>query len=137
MTITRLQFAQVAYALKEAAARSQQPPGPYVDALVGVFTRANPRFDAVRFRAAAYGGSPSEPSAAPAPITVGEREQLRRIEAAARDGTLSLLACTERGAGRRVPVLCEAASLLDGGATIEPLARLFDGDPFDTLNPPA
>jgi hypothetical protein len=68
-------------------------------------------------------------------IADGYKANLATIQRAAADGRLALVDCQDAATGRTVVVL--AAIGFDGGEhTIVPLAKMFDGNPYEELNPP-
>lgn len=55
---------------------------------------------------------------------------------AVKEGQIALLSCEEKDTGRKVPTIC--AVNFDGeDYEFVPLARLFDSNPYEILNPPA
>ena len=57
------------------------------------------------------------------------------LKEAALDHRLVLAACEDRSTGRRVNVVCE--SYVENGVTMyNPIARLFDGNPYNEVTPP-
>lgn len=64
---------------------------------------------------------------------VANFETLRR---AVRNGDAALVECTDAATGKPVIALCAMQREGNGDTTIVPLARLFDGDPYQELNPP-
>jgi hypothetical protein len=65
----------------------------------------------------------------------GERANYATILRAGRDGALALVECTERASGKRVAVLAAIGRDRED-YVITPLARLFDGNPYEQLDPP-
>lgn len=66
----------------------------------------------------------------------GDKTNYETLLDAANRGRLALLSCEEKGTGRMVPTLC--AVNYDGeDYEFVPLARLFDENPYELLNPPA
>jgi hypothetical protein len=66
----------------------------------------------------------------------GERANYQTLLRASDNGDLALIECTERATGRRVAVL--AAIAFNGDEyVITPLARLFDSNPYEDLDPPS
>ena len=60
------------------------------------------------------------------------------LERACRDGRLALLDCRDIRTGKPARVIVAVAASPDGEAyEFIPLARMFDGDPYDELNPPS
>lgn len=63
------------------------------------------------------------------------RQNLETIIRAAENGQLAVLECTEKATGKTVSVL--VAIHLDGQEyVITPFAKMFDGNPYDEVNPP-
>lgn len=69
------------------------------------------------------------------PIPKGHRATLETIQRAARNGALAIVACTDKATKRPVTVLC-AIGRENDDYVISPLAKLFDGNPYDELDPP-
>jgi len=66
----------------------------------------------------------------------GYIENFQTLKTAAANGDLALLDCQDRKTGRAVRVM--AAIGRDGNEfTMVPLAKMFDGDPYEELNPPS
>lgn len=63
-----------------------------------------------------------------------DRKNFNTLLDAARAGHLALVECTDKVTGRYVATICAC----NEGAEIEmvPLAKLFDGNPYDELDPP-
>ena len=70
------------------------------------------------------------------PIKKGYKSNLETILRAAKLGDLALVECTDQATGKVVIALC-AVGHVDGEYVISPLAKMFDGNPFEELNPPA
>lgn len=68
-------------------------------------------------------------------LTAGQRANYKTICRAAQAGDLALMDCRDRATGRPVAVLV-AVHLEAGEYVLTPLARLFDGNPYDELDPP-
>lgn len=69
------------------------------------------------------------------PIPVGHKKNLETIYRAAKHGALALVDCQEKSTGKSVTVLCAIG--WDGKEyQITPFAKMFDGNPYDELNPP-
>jgi hypothetical protein len=66
----------------------------------------------------------------------GERANFATIQRACRNGDLALVECTDRKTGKRVAVVA-AIGRDNGEFVISPLCRLFDGNPYDELDPPS
>jgi hypothetical protein len=68
-------------------------------------------------------------------IPAGHKANLATIQSAADAGHLAVVECSDKVTGKPVHALASIA--WDGEEyTITPLAKLFDGNPFEELNPP-
>jgi len=68
-------------------------------------------------------------------IPKGYKANLDTIIRAAKNGDLCLMECTDKATGKGVIALCAAGR--DGNEIVmAPLAKLFDANPYDELNPP-
>lgn len=68
-------------------------------------------------------------------IPDGHKKNLLTLCAAAANGELALIECTDAVTGKPVITLC-ALSRRGGEVTSTPLAKMFDGNPYDELRPP-
>ena len=68
-------------------------------------------------------------------LTKGEQKNLETIIQAAKDGNLALASCEDAKTGKKVAVVC-AVNWVNGEFEFVPMARLFDGNPYDQLKPP-
>lgn len=66
----------------------------------------------------------------------GYVENFRTLQRAAKDRNLALVDCQDKATGKPVRVVAAICLGDDGEYAIVPLAKLFDGDPFEELNPP-
>ena len=67
----------------------------------------------------------------------GHKSNLETIIRAAKDGRLALVECTDRLSKEPVAVLCAIGGPDDlGEYEIVPFARMFEGNPYDQLDPP-
>lgn len=69
-------------------------------------------------------------------IAAGYKHNFETLQRAFEAGDIALLECTERATGKPAVVLVAVNREADGGAEFVPLARLFDGNPYDQLDPP-
>ena len=69
-------------------------------------------------------------------ISEGHRANYQTLLRAAADGNLALMECRDRLTGQPITVLCAVQT---DGEDIEfvPFAKLFDGNPYDEVDPPA
>ena len=65
------------------------------------------------------------------------KENFRTMLRAAEDGNLALMECTDAQTGESVYVACAVNPLLEGAYVFVPLAKLFSGNPYEELIPPA
>lgn len=65
-----------------------------------------------------------------------DKHNLQTIERAARQGRLSVLRVQERSTGKYVTILTAISDTDTKELDIVPLARLFDGNPYDEFIPP-
>lgn len=68
-------------------------------------------------------------------IAQGYRSNLNTIIHAAKLDDLCLMECTDKATGKTVIALC-ASYRENGDTVVVPLAKMFDGNPYDELNPP-
>lgn len=69
-------------------------------------------------------------------ILEGHKANLHTLFMAHENGDIALMECTDKATGKPVIVIC--AVNRDGGDVImAPLAKLFDGNPYEELDPPA
>jgi hypothetical protein len=66
----------------------------------------------------------------------GYRDNYNTLLRAAANKDLALMACTDRTTGKDVAVLCAVQPGGEGTLEFVPLAKLFDGNPYDELLPP-
>ena len=69
-------------------------------------------------------------------IEKGYRENFETLRRACKNDDLALVDCQDKTTGKPVRVLCAMQTEDDGEISMIPLARLFDGNPYDELNPP-
>lgn len=68
-------------------------------------------------------------------IQKGHKENFNTLLLAALHGDLALLDCTDKKTGAPVKAVC-AVNRIGSEYQFVPVAKLFDGDPYDELNPP-
>jgi hypothetical protein len=70
-------------------------------------------------------------------IPDGYRTNFETLLLAASNGDLALVECTDAATGKMVVAICAINHDPDGETFgIAPLAKLFDGNPYEELNPP-
>ncbi len=70
------------------------------------------------------------------PLSAGYKQNFETLRRAIVAGDAALMECQLAATGEVVAVVCAANRLSDGGAEFVPLATLFSGDPYTTVNPP-
>jgi hypothetical protein len=70
-------------------------------------------------------------------ILPGHKANLNTIVAAAKAGHLALMDCADAATGKPVVVLCAVNRESNGDYGFVPLAKLFDGNPYNELQPPS
>lgn len=71
-----------------------------------------------------------------AKIPKGHKSNLETLIRAAKAGRLALLDCQDKATGKPVVVLACISDAPQGEFDLVPFARMFDGNPYDELNPP-
>jgi hypothetical protein len=69
-------------------------------------------------------------------IAVGHRQNFHTLQQAFRAGDVALMECQLAATGEAVPVICAANRQSDGSVEFAPFAMLFNGNPYEMLNPP-
>ena len=69
-------------------------------------------------------------------IQKGYKHNFDEMMRAAEHGRLALIDCQDKRTGKPARVICAVSDSSDGQYDIIPLARMFDGNPYDELNPP-
>jgi hypothetical protein len=70
-------------------------------------------------------------------INEGYEFNFKTLLAAAENGDLALLECTDKQTGKPVITICAIAEYEDGTVDMIPLAKMFDGNPYAELDPPS
>ena len=68
-------------------------------------------------------------------IQQGYQINFETLRTASSNNDLALVECTDKKTGKPVIAIC-AIQLTDGEYNITPLAKMFDGNPYDELDPP-
>jgi len=68
-------------------------------------------------------------------LSPGHKHNFELIKRAADAGDLALMDCTDAKTGAPVSVVC-AVEVKKGEYTFIPLAKLFDGNPYEEVLPP-
>ena len=69
-------------------------------------------------------------------IQEGYVKNFETLKRATNNGDLALMECTDKATGRPVITVC-AVQFVEGEYEIVPLAKMFDGNPYEELDPPA
>jgi hypothetical protein len=69
-------------------------------------------------------------------IEPGHVANFATLRRACKAGDLALLDCRDKRTGQAVRVIVAVQRETDGDYTFVPLARMFDGNPYDELDPP-
>ena len=69
-------------------------------------------------------------------LAVGHRRNFNTLQQAFFAGDVALMECQLAATGEVVPVLCAANRQRDGSLEFAPFAMLFNGNPYEILNPP-
>ena len=69
-------------------------------------------------------------------IAKGYKGNFHTLVRAARNSDLMLLECTDAQTGKPVMVVCAVYKDSEGMINTVPLAKMFDGNPFEELLPP-
>lgn len=67
-------------------------------------------------------------------ITKGHKANFKTLLTAAANNDLALMECTDKVTGLPVIALCMASRQLEE-YVLTPVAKFFDGNPYDELNP--
>lgn len=70
-------------------------------------------------------------------LATGHKSNFETLQEACFNGDIALMECQLAASGEAVAVICAANRLADGEIEFVPLASLFNGDPYELLNPPA
>ena len=69
-------------------------------------------------------------------LSVAYKQNFDTLRRAILAGDAALMECQLAATGEAVAVVCAANRLANGGAEFVPLATLFAGNPYTTVNPP-
>ena len=69
-------------------------------------------------------------------ILDGYKHNFETMLAAARNGDLALVECTDAKTGEIVIAVCIMIDHTDGSTDIMPVAKMFNGNPYEELIPP-
>jgi hypothetical protein len=65
----------------------------------------------------------------------GHKANFETLRRAFDEGQACLLDCTDRATGKPVAVIC-AVNEVEGEFELVPFAKMFDGNPYDEVDPP-
>ena len=69
-------------------------------------------------------------------LAIGHKHNFETLREAISAGDAALLECQLNATGKVVPVVCAVNRLADQQIQLVPIAMLFTGDPYETVNPP-
>ena len=69
-------------------------------------------------------------------LATGHKANFETLQQAFDNGDLALIECQLAATGEPVAVLCAANRQPDGEVEFAPFAMLFNGNPYELLNPP-
>ena len=69
-------------------------------------------------------------------LPIGHRQNFETLQHAFAAGDVALMECQLAGTGEEVAVVCAASRQEDGSVEFAPFAMLFNGNPYEMLNPP-
>lgn len=69
-------------------------------------------------------------------IATGHKQNFETLQEAFNNGDVALMECQLVATGEPVAVICAANRSSDGGVEFVPFATLFDGNPYEAVNPP-
>lgn len=69
-------------------------------------------------------------------IPKGHKTNFETLQRASDNGDLALMECTDRETGEPVYVVCAVYRDEQGFYNTVPMARMFDGNPYEQLRPP-
>ena len=69
-------------------------------------------------------------------IAIGHKQNFETLQEAFSNGDVALLECQLAATGEPIAVICAANRLDDGGVEFVPFATLFNGNPYQAVNPP-
>lgn len=70
-------------------------------------------------------------------IPTGHQTNFNTMLKAAKNGDLALLECTDAKSGAPVYTVVMVGRTKGGGFQMTPVAKMFDGNPYDEVSPPA
>lgn len=68
-------------------------------------------------------------------ISKGYKANFETLKQAGANNDLALMECTDKATGKTVMAIC-AVSRVKGKFVFSPLAKMFDGNPYEELVPP-
>lgn len=70
-------------------------------------------------------------------INKAHQHNFETLLRAADNGDLCLLECTDWATGKPVMAVCAVQQDADGSVAFVPIAKLFDGNPYEEIAPPS
>ncbi len=71
------------------------------------------------------------------PLAEGHKQNFDTLRQAFFAEDVALMECQLAATGEPVAVICAANRLADGGVEFAPFAMMFQGNPYEMLNPPS
>jgi hypothetical protein len=69
-------------------------------------------------------------------IAIGHKQTFETLQEAFNNGDVALMECQLSATGEPVAVICAANRSADGEVEFVPFATLFNGNPYEMVNPP-
>ena len=66
----------------------------------------------------------------------GYKNNFASLKSAFENGDVGMLECVDKLTKKEVAVICAITKDADGMVTMVPFAKMFDGNPYDELEPP-
>ena len=70
------------------------------------------------------------------PLSAGQKQNFDTLRQAFAAGDVALMECQLAETGEPVAVICAANRLVDEAVQFAPFAMMFQGNPYEMLNPP-
>ena len=70
------------------------------------------------------------------PLSTGYKQNFDMLQKAFAAGDVALMECQLAATGEPVAVICAANRQVDGDVEFAPFAMMFQGNPYEMLNPP-
>jgi hypothetical protein len=80
---------------------------------------------------------PPQTKGKPMSLTPGYKRNFETLQDAFANGDVALMECQQRTTNESVAVICAANRLPSGEIEFVPFATLFNGNPYEMVNPPS